>query len=696
MVRSGRFELSPFVFLGGGTLPGMATSDVVSAVENVIRGFSVALRVDESAHVENYATKTVMQALGCNAAQVYALFIGNSGTYVSGRRADVYTRTNAVGYPDKTTIDKIETSGNFIDYKTIPAGNVTDNTAYSVTADTSGHRIKTNIHNGESGSLRLELKGWGYTAPYTMIDTDIACYINSDGTITANSLQQINKGRGLRQAAVYLDTDDTWTVYVGGTTGTGTNARIDAYASFLSGGETGDAAVPYSSSSLYNRVVNITPMRKSNGELPTGEEPGYMITQAARMYNVVQKADMSKNVYVAIEDGDDTGPISANPTRAESFKTVAAALISVPYNTYVVLHVNKYKDPARRNSGANIAQYNSSFAYALGDRAVYDGYVYERVAAGAGTTPTLAMTTPWRHVNIATPSRGNYSGSIDYVSGDTVFFNGLTYVCVAAARNIIPDTVVTSPQYWVPCGEYNPVISGDMNIYHYGGINITNGDAAVRLIFLANQFYIRYNKWAEIQAPMYVYGKLEIYAMSSIFANYPVEANAIVAYYCGVVRFARAVTTRGQLYMPLNGLVYFDSSVTAMSDALNRYTIEMSYGTRAVFYGAVTVFGMPGVNAGNGLLAYYCGHITTFGNISVSGALNGVTASNGSTVDIRSPSVSVERGTNTAANSYALGISNRGLITVSAGTTINRNGLGDNITTGGKGINYAKLTDVWP
>ena len=683
------------VFLGGGTLPGLSNTNVVPAVTNTIEGFATAIRVDESASVENYATQTIMRALDCDAAQAYALFIGNSGTFVSGRRAAVYTRTNATGFPDKTTIDKIELNGNFVDYKTIPSGNVTGNTIYSVTAETSGHRIKTDIHNGEAGSLRLELKGWGYTARFTMIDTEVACFINADGTLTPNSLQQINKGWGLRQAAVYLDTDDTWTIYLGGTVGRGTNVRLDAYVSFLTNSDDGETATPYSSASLYNRVSGITPLRGALGELPTGAEPGYLLTTQERMYNVVQQNDMYRDVFIATGDGDDTGPMSSNPTRSESFKTIEAALANIPRNCFVVFYINKYKDPARRNSSANIAQYSSGFEYAVGDRMVHEGYVYERVVAGTGTTPTLTMTTPWKHVNIATPSRGNYSGSIDYVSGDTVFFNGLTYVCVAAARNIIPDTVVTSPQYWVPCGEFNPVIPGDLTIAHYGGVNITNGDANIRLIFLADRVVITHCKWMITNTPIYVYGTLEINKLESLLMNQTLEANIPFIVYLGVARFVRTVTVRGRMRLVVNALVYFDGNVIAMADALNQYGIEVSQGTKAVFYGSVNITGMPGVNAAHGLLAQYCGHIITYGNITVSGCLYSVTSSS-STVEIRSATVNVSRGTNTATNSYAMAMTGRGLMTISPGTTINRNGLSDHIATGGMGINLAKLTGVWP
>ncbi|MCL1804322.1 MAG: hypothetical protein FWG30_11955 [Eubacteriaceae bacterium] len=677
------------------------------------KGFQTAVSVDKGATIENYTAQTLMHPLGCQ--QAIGINVGRSGTYIKGKMVQ-YFRYNLYGFPDVEMDDKIEPTGAYIDRKSstnVSSGNLIDATVYDVASEIAGYKIKTDISSEETGILRLEFKAWSSNSDYMMYDTSIECLVFAYFGISS-SLQQLNKGGAMRAASLYIDTDNTWSIYFGGTQ---ERSRVDALATFVSL-PSNTSPAEYSQGSLTNRVSSIVHVMESNA--PRGNETGFtavnqyqlkntlltaehnnvvaaatesnlgwvrlasdmplnatpepLLYATNRTYAVQKNTDdqlvvnvpwtepksMYKEIFVATGDGDDYAFQTDYPTRENSFRTLHNALSSLPRSASAIVHINKYK------AIPNIGMHSFSINYAVGDRCSYGGYAYERVVAGYDSTyPDINMSTPWKHINIIAPSKGTFSESVTYWPGDSVLHDGLTYICYRNNTGQTPSTNIDFEKYWHVCGEYNPFITYSAGIGDMGSVYLRTDDNLE--IICTGEFNIKQNKFVEFGSQLFVGGALNIYYNGVIDWIGKLNNGKIFAQANSTITFSSPVSTREQMWFHTCGNVVFYSAIHATPTA--NVGIQASHSTRLLAYGSID---LQDNNGGSGINASDCATIIIYGNCKISGYAYQISATAGGTVENNSASCILGKGeaTGTAVGIY---VDNRSKFITSARTPITRN-----------------------
>ena len=575
-------------------------------------------------------------------------------------------------------------------------------TAITVTSGTVGHIIKTSITNANVGTLRLSFKGSNTDGTANVLyDTDVACYINKT-SITSGYFHQINKGAPMEQCIGFIDTDNTWSFFLGHDT---RYIRVDAAATFVSHTAYNTASA-FSENALDNVVTGITAETVRPAETLTGFRQ--VVKTSMRSIVMTQGRNAaSRTVYIATEDGDDT---FLGVTRATGSKTVASALQQVARGSNVTIQINKYKAPAYKSGTTAIAAYSSSTAYTVGNLVTYVGYVWKRVTAGTGTTPafTAAAMAVWEFVNLAAASKGSYSDTETYALGDTVLYTDsvtgkeLSYICLAAnTTGIAPvaETTWAGTDCWSPCGEYNPVLTeASITASYFHRLTITNGDADLKIIFL-NGLTVTDTGRFYATLPLLINGALTGHYMASGYLTGTLQAGAIAVNSGGSWRCAGTVRVRSYIGHSAQAIAHYSGSLTVRkTDTAARVGISVTQGTYLSLNGAVTIAGFEGANTGAGINVVTEAKVTTYGNITISGfkyqilvggTTDGSTLSTG-TFECNSAAVALSKGDgNTTATVNAIKMFARSFFFASKGCVITRNdGIADSIDANGSFIDY--------
>ena len=620
--------------------------------------------------------------------------------------------------------------------------------AHTITASTVGHTIKTNIQSNQNGVVCLNFRGQNtINSAQHVYDTNVTCRVNSNGTISANYFHQYNKMRSMRQCVAYVDTDSTWTFFLGHDS---RYIKVEAEATFYASAAY-STAVPYANTAMPNRVTNIT----AQTAYPATSLSGYSIVGEAYMFDSLTRADMVRTVYIATGDGDNNNFQAPAGTRAQSYKTIARALTTLPKGSNITIQINKNVAPLTGVGSSAITTYASGTSYAVGARCTYNGYVYEAVVATQGTAPTIAMTTPWKHVNLVTTTHGAYDLATTYAVGNTVEYNGLTYYSLKASNTgNTPVASTDSTSYWTVCGEYNPVVTDSTpSIQQFGSVTLQNGDGNIKIIFQTG-LTLSQNKIISCSAQLCIAGTMTASYIGSVVCSGIMEANAVTYSYFDIVRhtavvrsfgaidasyggsvafgaavnagtyinstnvgsvtFSAAVTAGTYVNIGAAGSYYFGGAVTAAyiavassakvtfignvtvnTDNLTRVGINVNNGSEVVLYATTTINGFAGANTGSGIYSNTGSKVKLYGTVAIGGFRENIITGNAGEVENYAILTLNKPATNTTATCYAIQVNARSSFKNYKGATITRNGgLTDNINAAGTYIDYTNDMNV--
>ena len=543
---------------------------------------------------------------------------------------------------------------------------------YTVTSGTTGHLVKTNISNTETGQLDIHFRGGLYTS-VGIIDTVIKASINN-GVITESTLQQLNRGTGIGAVAAFIDTDNTWSFFFPHNF---RYVRVDCEVTLkTSTGAT--TASAYINISLQNRCTSIA--HKTTNK-PTGNETSYIRVSDTQMFSV--NLTKSRTIYVATEDGDDS---DMGASRTTSVKTVAKAMSLSSHSGRVLLYINKYKTAAP-------TAYSSSTAYAVGDRCTSAGYAFERVTAGTGTTPSVTATV-WKFVPLDSTTKGAYNASTAYAVGDTVTNPAssgsqiLTYVCIRATTGNAPANA--SNRYWALCGLYNPVIPAT-TINYCNGLQIatenTTYNAAQPRVIVTGNLNLASNTDLNAVTSFDIGGTLTVDKQSFYFAGI-INAYAITASYCSVGIFNVGVNVFSATTCTTANVVFY-GAVVVNTSGLTTNGVAITACSNVKFYAALTVNGFNDsvtANTGIGLYFHALSDVEIYNTVIVDGFGTAVSVLTGGTYRNNSASTTLRKGTNTvpAGNTTAFNIDTGGSVINHARAIITRTNTIDSITSAGQ------------
>jgi len=541
---------------------------------------------------------------------------------------------------------------------------------YSVTSGTVGHLVKTNITNAEIGQLKIRFTGGNYTT-LGIIDCEVTASING-AAITASSLQQLNKGTGIGAIAAFIDTDNTWAFFFPHNY---RYVRADCEVT-LKTSTAVTTAKAFSAVALLNRVTNIA----HKTALPAGNETAYIKVSTTQMFST--NLTKTRTVYVATEDGND-GDMGA--ARTSSVKTVAQALALASHTGRLILYINKFKTAAPD-------AYAATTAYAVGDRAAYYGYAYERVTAGTGTAPSVTATV-WKFVGLASTTKGTYNATTAYAVGDTVSWsNGtqtLTFVCKVATTGNAPANA--SNKYWSLCGYYNPVIPAT-TINYCNGLQIatesTTYNAAQPFVIVTGNLNLASNSDIIIATQFDVAGTLT-FSYDNIFVSGLINTGAISVNYCGACRFNTTVNVFNGGVAITDSRATFYGATTVNTAALTTNGFYASVSATVRVYGALTVNGFNDgsvANSGYGVYAGQNSEITVYATVTANGFGTAVAVLTGGTYHNKSASHVLTKGTNTvpSGNTVAFFVDTGGTVINHKRAAITRTTTADNVTAAGQ------------
>jgi hypothetical protein len=123
-------------------------------------------------------------------------------------------------------------------------------------------------------------------------------------------------------------------------------------------------------------------------------------------------------------------------------------------------------------------------AYAINDTVTYNGTTYTAVAASTGTTPTTAMSTPWKAVAQGLYERLAYSNATTYYPGDIVYYLNSSWMAInPAGISGSPPNPGNSVNWAAMTRGYNyiGVWSSVYGTYYPGDVVNNNGYAYVNL-----------------------------------------------------------------------------------------------------------------------------------------------------------------------------------------------------------------------
>ena len=657
------------------------------SAENTFGGFNYAIYVEGGATVQCNSWQTHMQALNNYNYPVYGVYVGEGGMFVSGK-GTAYDWENSYEYPYNNTKDRTEPRGVYVDLKKGTSegsgggGSGADIAATAYRVGTQGHLITTDIEaDVNSGVVRLEFKAWGYFYAgwnFMMYDTVVEFNAMFSGI---ESLQQLNMGCALPPATVYANVDGYWAIYIAGTPSA---ARVEAVVTYLLAGESveeglGETPVDkYVKGTLDNRVSAIDSIDKESIYSMGGE----FTVESDQIGNSLMASDMSREIFVAVEDGNDNNNALRQERYGLSCKTVKGAMQAVAKNADVRLEINKGQAYGYWGQYIEIQQFGGEFAtYAC----VYEGHLFVTTGAGPeGSVPSLASQTAWRHVNIEEPTRGEFSVSEWYYPGDTVLHGNLTYVCVKTGEpGQIPTLSETADPYWHVCGEFNPIVINNEYFYdpdedktsitNLGNVSIFNGTGNLEIIFIGN-LDVSDNKKFTSNVPMFVTGKLIANNIGSYTWNESINVGSIESNQTGSGIFSGPVTVRGHInHAACSSVLYKGPVKIIKTDSLSVSGIRATDNTRLSMLGTVSINGLEGVNTGSGIESGTLSTISTYGDCTVSGFARQIHASSGGAIENNSPSYVLGKGGNTAASATAIQVDQGSKVIVNKGSLITRN-----------------------
>jgi len=538
---------------------------------------------------------------------------------------------------------------------------------YTITSNTIGHLIKTNIANTEIGNAKLSIRASFYTTA-GMIDTELDCFING-ASITANSMQQLNKGFNLPPIIACLNTDNTWSFFIKH------NKRYVHIAVDISlrNATNSSTSSAFSETALENRCTEILAISATEG-VPTSANAGYIKVPDSLVFGAQNTKETT--LYIATQDGDDS---NTGTSRAQSLKTVAAAIARAKGNERLFLYINASVTAAP-------AAYNSSTAYAAGDRVTYNGYTYERVTAGTGTTPSVTATV-WKFVPMDTVTQGNWSASTAYAAGDTVFKNSstgqkLSYVCMAANTGEPPADTYT--KYWALAGLYNPIIPAT-TIAHMKEIvfvvEASTYNAAQPYVICTGSLTLSKNTLIHSDAKFLIAGTLTMDYVPIFRFEGSMVANAISANYDTTGRFEEVTAWS---YITHNKVkIYYNGAVTVgVTDTASRAAITISTLSDVVFCGNLIADGYSGaVNTGTGIYVSTGATVTVLGNVTLRSFGTAINVATGSTYANYSATTTMIKSNYTGStNPAAIKVDDRSTFISSKGASYVRTNTNDNIS----------------
>ncbi|MCL1804355.1 MAG: hypothetical protein FWG30_12125, partial [Eubacteriaceae bacterium] len=666
------------------------------SAENTFGGFNYAIYVEGGATVLCNSWQTYMQALNNYNYPVYGVYVGEGGMFVSGKGTE-YDWENSYEYPYNKTKDRTEPRGVYVDLKkgaSEGSGGGGSNAVTAYFTNTPGVIIRTQLESWWAGITRLEFKGCGcYQPSYSMVDTVIEGHMYGD---VIETFHQINLGLALPPAMVFFDSDGFLAIYIGGLPGT---IRIDAVLTFLLSGESTDAMGEAPEEryviGLENSITAIEACDDYETALGYAQYSGMISEELVQ--NSLYAPDMSKTVFIATGNGDDFLFTLQNNSPLFTSRTVARALKDVPRNADVTLVIVKHRIEGNFWYNGIWTDYFHKFeeydndrnywCYGYGydnPRVTYQGHVFERVESGAGVVPSLGMTTPWRHVNIEEPTRGEYSPSDNYYLGDTVSYGSLTYVCVQEGSGQTPTISVIANPYWRVCGEYNPIVMEDPYSWHdatqdctkinnLGSVTIESGMGDVEIIFIGD-LDVASNKWLTVNADICVTGKLIADYIGGVTWNTALNVGSISMVQAGSCSFLGPVNARGEISHEACSCIVYNEAVTILkTDSLSANGIKAYNNTRLSFLGEVNITGLDGLNTGSGIQAGMLSTISTYGNCTVNGFARQIHSTSGGTIENNSSSYVLGKGGNTGATVTAIQADPGSKVIVNKGSIITRN-----------------------
>jgi len=550
---------------------------------------------------------------------------------------------------------------------------------FSVTSGTVGHLVKTDIKNTEIGQLKIRFTGGNYTT-LGIIDCEVTASING-ATITASSLQQLNKGTGIGAVAAFLDTDNTWAFFFPHNY---RYVRADCEVTLKTSTSVTTAAA-FSAVALLNRVTSIA----HKTALPTGNETSYIKVSTTQMFST--NLTKTRTIYVATEDGND-GDIGA--ARASSVKTVAQALALASHTGRLLLYINKFKTAAP-------AAYVATTAYAVGDRVTYNGYAYERVTAGTGTAPSVTASV-WKFVQITTGIMSVYTPITNYAVGDFVRWNNgtqdLTFVCKIATIGNAPTNA--SNKYWALCGYYNPVIQAT-TINYCNGLQIatesTTYNAAQPIVIVTGGLNLANNSDVSIATQFDIAGTLT-FSYETVLVSGFINAGAITVSYCGACRFNSTVNVFNGTVTVTDSRATFYGATIINTNTLSANGFYASIGSIVRVYSTLTINGFNDGSAANSGYGIYVGQLSdlsVYATVTVNGFADAIAVLTGGTYHNKSASHVLTKGTNTvpSGNTVAIFVDTGGTFVLHDRSVITRTNTSDNITTAGElitSLNYGR------
>jgi len=564
---------------------------------------------------------------------------------------------------------------------------------------TIGHRIKTDITGAETGVIHVKIKTFHLTFVGSPTVTDLYCTIRSDGTIVAGSFKQLNRGFVADRAIVYLDTDNTWTFYMGYHTSAESVNPILIQAE-VTKFDTDDAtaAVELKIETTVNRLTDITAWTTAERDTELVNVDGTLKAGCVQVpvsayRESLMRQHFDRSLWFATADGSDV--FGNGHARITSAKSLSRVLQECPRGYSGTIQINKYCAVTPGVGTAAIAVWNVATTYNTGDQCVYAGYVFRRTGAAitGGTAPTI--TTPgagWEHVNLTTVSRGAWSSGTAYEVQDTVTHGGLSYICVQAHTNVTP--VNTGSNRWQVCGEYNPVVTETSDLSNIGGLVFSNA-GNVKVIFLGG-LVLNYNRHVIFNTPIYVHNTLAINQTSGVIMNNngTYEAGVFQVSHVGNLLILAHLVVHSYATTNNTACAYFAQSVEVrLTDNLTRSGWGVYHNSSVMFMNPLTLIGCVGANTASGLLVSGS-RVTTRGNVIISGFREQMLSTSGGTIENQSATTILSRGTNTtaAASCRAIQVNARATYIQGRGLSVVRNdGITDSVSVQGAFIDWGKI-----
>ena len=406
---------------------------------------------------------------------------------------------------------------------------------------------------------------------------------------------------------------------------------------------------------------------KLGGKLPSDYATA---AQGALADTALQFDSTVRGVHVALEDGDDNAD---GLSQANSYQSIEKVAQTVPKSAALTITIYKYKTPTYQSGTTPVSVWNVSTNYAVNDRCASEGYVFQRITAGSGgTAPTPASPgVEWAFVNLISPSKTPWTSGTTYAAGDTLLHtaSNLTYVCVQAHTASSGNAPVnTGNDYWQVCGEFNPVVIGNVSLTNFGTLSLkSEADGFIKTIIVGTLSLIN-NKNLVIANNPYVSGDITLNSVGVLNCSRPIETGgSILGQIGGSWRFLQPVKCKNVLASTV-ALLYFQGAVEIETTTLAQTGFQIESGTNVMIRGSLSILGLEGANTAIGMNVE-SSSVTTYGNISISGFQSQIRVRYGGSVVNSSATTTFNKGAgNTTATCYGIQVNDKGAYVKQKGT----------------------------